>query len=365
MSSQPPPRRYLVARLVAGLWHHWEANPSHPLALHYNSMAKKAEGPLSKVREADQHLRNNLLQLQRVREAIKMGPEERGQQAEQRMRTVMEEAGERFSSANPMAIKLTRSRESFEQALAHEQAIMNEGLELERQQGNSQVAALIAKHFGTTAYTARGLEKWKDERIAKKVGYTSFMETQKQLMAKLDRARAQLSIARGRLDSDQAEMESSWADSGMRYVNPESLDDARQWQSLSEASEEALEEILKSLEQEGSLARRALNQAVLDFHAQVGNEMKPLISRADPHDNGKLLGPGINPAPFIHSKPGSTLDRARLETLRKTHLSFLGQGASIASDVPEWVLLAYGNTEGLPGATMAQSGMGAGLLTED
>ena len=358
----PPhlPLRYTLARAAVGLCRGLALDGAHPQAGAWQHLSGLAGDHMVAIGAADNALRQGLGHANRVKEAIALG-DALASRAEEVMQKALTDAGPRFSEAHPAAQKLAQSQETLGLAVQQEHAIMNEGLELERKHGSAQMAALLAKNYGTPSYKAGRLEKWMDERTAAKVGLNEFIQQQNQLMARLNHARQAREAAQAQVALDQRAMEAAWEQSGMSYVNAVDLEDARQWQSLAMLDGAQLQALLRQAEHDNGQARRALAQTICEFHKAVGAPLKAFCS--EDHSGQGL--PEIDPTPFVSSHPRSDEDHARVDTLRKTHLAFLGQGHWPNQELPAWVLLAYGNTDGLPGATMAQTTMGATSLLDE
>lgn len=357
------PPRYWLARLTCGLWRGFELDESHPLAGDHRQLAQSIGESIAQLKVLEQRVNQGLEHIQRVREAEALG-EKRVEHAQRLMSEAMEAAGARFCREHPVAQSLEQAKARLEEAQRVEQAVTNEGSELERKHGCPQMAGLLAKRYGTSDYRAGRMEKWVDDRTAQKIGFLEFTKKQSQLMVKLEQARAQRQAAQADVDTAHAQMEQAWASSGLDYMDPHALGVAQHWQQLAQMEETQLAPMLEPLDQENSLARRALVQALFDFHRQHGRALLAFTQKALEHNCSEFPGPRIDPTAFCPTQARTQEDHQRVDVIRKTHLAFLGQCPWPELDVPAWMVLAYGHTEGLPGASMVQANMGAAELLD-
>lgn len=359
MTSTPS---YWLARVAYWTWLHTEGQEDSPFFPSYQAFGSQARPLVEAIREAFASLEALQSQLLHARELEHMKGD-RVAYARRVITKTMEEAAERFSAVDPDAAEWNALRERARQAREEEQRLIGKGVELEKKHGGGAMASLIKKGYGTKAYQGRGLGKWLDDRLAKRVGFSKFQSKKRSLAKRIAQAREAWEAAKREERQARTQLEHSWRERGVRYADAKAVSMAEALRQMADLTGEEIGAVRMDLERNSAQARRAAIEAVATYHRQAGELLAALVGDLAKAPAEDLEGwPDIDETAFVDTV--GDRDLARTSLLQKTNQGFMGQGTFPDSSLPAWILLAYGNTRGLPGTAMAQSSMGTGDLID-
>lgn len=353
---------YWMARVAYWLWHHVEGNEEAPFHASYQTLVLRSRDPVQAIRESFDELEALQAQLLHARKLETMEGD-RVAYARSVITKAMETAAARFSAMDPDAAEWNQLQEASKKLRQEEQRLISKGVDLERKHGGVALAGLMEKGYGTPSYKGRGLGKWMDDRLAKRIGFAEFQARKKKLTARIQQARSQWEEAKREERKARGLMERSWKERGIRHADRKTIDGAERLRQMADLTSEEIRSVRMDLERNSARARRETADAIAAFHRLAAEDLQtliPLLAQASEED---LTGwPDIDTTVFV-SAVGER-DLARTSLLQKANQGFMGQGEPPDSPLPTWILLAYGNTKGLPGTAMAQASMGAGALLD-
>lgn len=356
-SSSTP---YWLARVAYWLWQGTEGIGGTSFYIPYRTLKEEVEEHVQFIREASDTLETLQAQLLHARRLETMKGD-RVAYARIVITKTMETAAARFSAMDPDAEEWNQLQEESRKARQEEKRLIGKGVDLERKHGGGVLAGLLEKGYGTPEYKGRGLSKWMDDRLAKRTGFKEFQNKKKKLSGRIQKARARWEQIKRQERQARAQMERSWQERGIQHADRKTIEGAESLRQMAELSTEEIRAVRMDLERNSAQARRKTIESIALFHRHAAEGLQtllPLLREASKED---LSGwPEIDDTAFTDTV--GDRDLTRTSFLQKANQGFMGQGEVPESSLPTWILLAYGNTKGLPGTAMAQASMGTGNL---
>ena len=360
--------RYWFARAVWWVWNPLQALPWPSPALEQAigqvrtqladllDLLHEAEAPFQWALEDQQQLYSDLSDGDARRASAALAVE----QAQQTARP-------RFEEQDPAGRAHRDATRAWEKARQAENALTVQVEDFDRAYSSPEREDLFKRGYGTPSYQSNPFQRWKDNKLAEQTGFAQYARQRQGLFEKLEAAEKVTHAAKLAMDTTRQAAEAAWEAHGRMFLDHEALEQAL---ALQQETEQAIAQApfrKQAVDLAAMNARRQFTQGLTLFHQEAGAmlwgiaQLAERLAKPEGHlaDQQMAAHGDIDRVCFFQSAPRADLDTIRRERVRKAGTWFMGQGPTVelANGYPNWMAVAYGNTEGLPGTSLLQAGL--------
>ena len=360
--------RYWLARTVWWVWQDASGPWPTPALAHAMTAALAQSKPtIDALRAAESSFSQALEQQRQAREGVANAASTQDQH-QRDLASAQGSARPRFEATDPTALAWREAKETFDQLVASEAALIERAEAYDRDHSTPDRAALLQRRYGQPDYQGNAVRKWLDDKLAASSKFEEYFRRRNALFLQIDRLERQMDQARNVLEQAQAAMETAWSAHGHTFFDKEALEQTQAIVAAATAAAAQAPARQAAADRAAMTARRQLTQALQAFHQQAGGGLwaaaqlaRSAVGQRNEEAEAMLSALGdVDRQCFYEGSPRSTQDNERRERIRQAGMWFLGQGPApaLANGWTAWMALTYGHTDGLPGSAMAQAGMG-------
>lgn len=365
MPSIPaPPPRYCMAAAVLARLEGRDLPSDHPACATWNEFLDRCGPQVDQAGQLAGELQT-LYQQVRADQQQNVHHQEQVQLAQEQLDAVLLDARPRFEREHPAGQAWAQAHQQLLRAQGEERQAIEAAHRLERERMTPEIAELLACRYGTPDYTGNRFGRLLDDSKARKAGFAAFLEQRQQVFAAVEAAERARVEAEDALVALEPARQAAWETQGRHYVDAQRLQDAQQ--QLGQAQLDHAMHAQDSTQRQAAAmgARRALAQHLAMMHTQHTALLQALAQELGQAPTG---WPELPMVMFQRTEARSAEDMQRKDLLREAGQAFLGLGEhpdpchGIAAPWPTWLLVTYGQADGLPGTLSAQSATASGRI---